>query len=252
MIRHSLLCFATLACLLPGALCAQTDRADITGGRTFPTYQPPVGAGYDPSVSTIEPHQTVFMSERDMSKVTSPGGNPGAILDLHVSKQLRKFTIQYKLDTADQVQNSVTLQTLPKENFALNPHISVPSIHEVTTDSIYFKGLSNPALVEEVHYLNWGATTGEQLDFRRGNYFTFTIANHWKSLPLTIVFQYRQVNSQESIRTLTESLPKFSGGARAYFAVIGPAYRNYGPVSSWRLLIKDGDQVIGQLKSAIW
>jgi hypothetical protein len=174
------------------------------------------------------------------------------MVDLRLCRQLRPFAFLLDLDTPEEFANPVTYRTLPDYPEVLDKHIKIPSIHEVVNDPRYYNPGSNPALAMELTYLNWGATAGTQIGIRRGDYYTATIANHGHSRALTAVFQFRQINTHEAIRTLTQKLPKFSGAARAYFAVIGSPYITYGPVSSWRLLVLDGDTIVAKEQSAIW
>jgi hypothetical protein len=65
-------------------------------------------------------------------------------------------------------------------------------------------------------------------------------------------FQYREVKSQEVVRTLTQAMPHVHGAVRSYFAVTGLAYQTYGPIVSWRFTILKGDTVVAEAKSFIW
>lgn len=137
------------------------------------------------------------------------------------------------------------------EKIALDKRISIPLIHDVQNDGSY-KSFSNQALAFEIQYLNWGAVTQEQLQARRGHYFTNTWVNDGPPADFTARFEYRQVKSKEIVRTLTEDMPHVSGTTRSYFAVVDKAYLAYGPVCSWRFTILKGDTVVAEAKSFIW
>lgn len=148
-------------------------------------------------------------------------------------------------------EDAETANTPRHETVAIDKHIEVPLIHDVQNDGSYKAG-NNHALQGEIEYLNWGAVTQEQLQARRGHYFTITWANDGPKGDFIARFQYRQVNSKAVVRTLTQPMPHVSGGVRSYFAVVDKAYLAYGPVSSWRFTILKGDTVVAEAKSFIW
>lgn len=133
---------------------------------------------------------------------------------------------------------------------ALDKRISVPLIHDVQNDGA--AGNSNPALEYEITYLNWGAVTREQLNARRGHYFTITWKNGGPPTDFVARFQYREVKSQEVVRTLTQPMTHVHGAVRSYFAVTDKAYTAYGPIVSWRFTVLKGDTVVAEAKSFIW
>lgn len=137
------------------------------------------------------------------------------------------------------------------EKIALDKRISVPLIHDVQNDGPNSGG-DNAVLRYEITYLNWGAVTNEQLQARRGHYFTITWANDGPKADFTTRFEYREIKSKEIVRTLTQKMPAISGAARSYFAVVDKAYQAYGPVVSWRFTVLKGDTVVAEAKSFIW
>jgi len=136
------------------------------------------------------------------------------------------------------------------EKTALDKRIRVPLIHDVQNDGSLANG--NPAMQYELTYLNWGAITQGQIDARRGHYFTITWKNGGPAADFTARFQYREVKSQEVVRTLTQAMPHVHGAVRSYFAVTGQAYLTYGPIVSWRFTVLKGDTVVAEAKSFIW
>ncbi|MEI9999616.1 MAG: hypothetical protein WDO13_10835 [Verrucomicrobiota bacterium] len=137
------------------------------------------------------------------------------------------------------------------EKVALDRRISVPLVHDVQNDGPG-TGPDNVALQYEITYLNWGAVTGQQVLARRGHYFTITWKNSGPRDDFTARFEYRQVHSQEVVRSLSEFMPHVKGGVRSYFAVTSKAYLAYGPIVSWRFTILKGDTIVAQAKSFIW
>lgn len=163
----------------------------------------------------------------------------------------KHFVLASATDNLASTQIADNASMAVPEKISLDKRISVPLIHDVQNDT-YTKVSDNPALAYELTYLNWGVVTGEQLQARHGHYFTITSVNHGPRGDFTARFEYRQVKSQEIIRTLTQPLPHFSGAARSYFGVVDKAYLAYGPVCSWRFSILKGDTIVAQTRSFIW
>jgi hypothetical protein len=158
-------------------------------------------------------------------------------------------------DLAETQDDDNASQQLSQEKIALDKRISIHKIHDVQNDSESIgedTKRENPALSYEIQYLDWGAVTKEQLAARRGHYFTNTWVNDGPPADFTARFEYRQVNSKEIVRTLTQKMPHVSGTTRSYFAVVDKAYLAYGPVCSWRFTILKGDTVVAEAKSFIW
>jgi len=173
--------------------------------------------------------------------------------DMDVGPVQRHFVRASTLDTEpvnDDLYNNKALKDAATEKTALDKRISVPLIHDVQNDGTIANG--NPAMQYELTYLNWGVITEEQRDARRGHYFTITWKNKGPADDFIARFQYREVKSQEIVRTLTQPMPHVHGATRSYFAVTGQAYLTYGPVVSWRFTILKGDTVVAEAKSFIW
>jgi hypothetical protein len=142
----------------------------------------------------------------------------------------RPFVLVSETDNLALEDNPPTVSNAPPEKIALDKHIRIPLIHDVQDDATY-KGGSNHALLFEIKYINWGAVTQEQLEARRGHYFTITWANNGPRADFVARFQYREVKSMEIVRSLEEPMHNIKGTVRSYFAVVGKAYHTYGPVS---------------------
>ena len=161
------------------------------------------------------------------------------------------FVLATKTDNLADIQVADNSFMSASQNMALDKRISVPLIHDIQNDTGYV-GKSNHALEYELEYLNWGAVTQEQLDARRGHYFTITWVNRGPKADFTARFEYRQVKSQEVVRTLVQPMPQVRGATRSYFGVVDKAYLAYGPVCSWRFSILKGDTVVAQTRSFVW
>lgn len=176
---------------------------------------------------------------------------PEAPTEADIGPVLKHFVRATETDDLALTQNQDNAAQATREKIALDKRITVPKIHDVQNDSSY-RNTSNQALDFEIKYLNWGATTQQQLRARQGHYFTITWANDGPKADYTAVFEYRQVKSKEIVRTLEQKMPQVSGATRSYFAVVNKAYLAYGPVCSWRFTVRKGDTIVAEAKSFIW
>ena len=163
----------------------------------------------------------------------------------------KHFVRASKTDDLAETQNADNASLAVHEKTALDKRITIPVIHDVQNDG-GTSGSDNHSLQYELKYLNWGAVTDEQLQARRGHYFTITWENDGPKADFTTRFEYREVKSKEIVRTLTQEKPGVSGATRSYFAVVDQAYLAYGPVVSWRFTVLKGDTVVAEAKSFIW
>jgi hypothetical protein len=232
--------FLTLALVLlvPGAsaFAQSTNSSSSTAPKAThsqtslprPTAEPEGGNAY----AAPAPHEQEGPSEADVGPVQ------------------RRFVRASETDDMAETGTFDNASLKTQEKFALDRRISVPLIHDVQNDG--GSTTSNAALAYELTYLNWGAVTEEQRGARRGHYFTITWKNSGPPADFTTRFEYREVKSQEVVRTLTQVVPHAHGAVRSYFAVTSKAYLAYGPVVSWRFTVLKGDTVVAEAKSFVW
>jgi hypothetical protein len=224
-----------LTVLLPVAAFAQEDNTAPPKVIHTPTSLPPTKA--EPAEGTYGP---VISDQSDNGPT-----------DADVGPAQKHFIRASTLDNLAETQNDDNASLITHEKIALDKRLSVKKIHDVQDDGPSSGG-DNHALRYEVTYLNWGAVTQEQINARRGHYFTVTWANDGPKADFTARFEYREVKSKEIVRTLTQKMPAVSGATRSYFAVVNKAYLAYGPVVSWRFTVLKGDTVVAEAKSFIW
>lgn len=133
----------------------------------------------------------------------------------------------------------------------VDPNIKVTKIHEFRNDETYKAG-GNKDLEFEQLYWNHGAILADEVESRRGHYFVISWVNKGPAANFTTRFEYRQVKTKDVVRTLTMDHANIKGSARSTFAVLGDAYRTYGPVVSWRFTVWQGDKIVGEEHSFIW
>jgi hypothetical protein len=195
-----------------------------------PKAEPENGAAYGPPIA----REKEAPSEEDIGPV------------------LKHFVRASTTDDLAETQHTDNASLAIPEKTALDKRISVPLIHDVQNDGPGGKQAGNHAMAYEITYLNWGAVTQRQFVAREGHYFTITWDNDGPKGDFIARFEYRQIKSQEVIRTLVQPMKQISGSARSYFAVVDQAYLAYGPVVSWRFSILKGDTVVAQARSFIW
>lgn len=127
----------------------------------------------------------------------------------------------------------------------------ITKVHHVRNDETYRSG-PNGALAFEKKYWNYGAITKAEQRARRGDYYVISWANTSAPRDLVTRFEYRQVSSKDTVRTLEISHPHASGANRSVFSITGDAFETYGPVSSWRFTVLSEGTVVAQETSFIW
>lgn len=133
----------------------------------------------------------------------------------------------------------------------LNPLFKVTKVHEVRTDKpIHAKG--NKALEYEEKYWMFGAVTEEQREAKKGQYFVISWVNKGEARPVEARLEYRQVNTRDVVRTLSIQHPVADGANRSQFSVVGQAFREGGPIASYRFTLWSGGELLAESKSFIW
>lgn len=138
-----------------------------------------------------------------------------------------------------------------KKTPQIDPNIKITKVHEFQNTEKY-NGDGHESLEFERAYWNYGAILADEVESRRGHYFVITWVNKGPAANFTTRFEYRQNKTRDVVRTLTMEHPNAKGASRSTFAVLGDAYRAYGPVTSWRFSVWQGDKLVGEEKSFIW
>jgi hypothetical protein len=237
MRRPALLASALL--LSAGLACAQVD-----------TEQKPSTQGREPQPPTALPTPKAEPAN-DSSYGPPVKREEEGPSDADRGPAQKHFILVSTTDDLEQTQVADNASLVSHDKMALDKNVSVSLVHEIE-DSGHNPPGDNPALRYEVEYLNWGATTQEQLHAREGHYFTITWKNHGPRSDFTTRFEYRQVKSKEIVRTIKEDKQHVAGSVRSYFGVVDKAYLAYGPIYSWRFTIFKGDAVVAQTRSFVW
>jgi hypothetical protein len=244
------------------------DTVDISRGAFLPYFMRPavfIGLTLLLPVFAVAQEPAVNHSPQPRNQLPAPSAEPDNVQaygppliqedetpsSADLGPAQRPFVLATLPDKIGLQDNPPTVNNEPPDKLALDKRVRISLIHDVENDTTY-NGAENHALVFETTYLNWGAVTAEQLQARRGHYFTNSWTNHGPRADFIARFEYREVKSGGLVRMLVQPMPHVKGTVRSYFAVVGRAYLAYGPVASWRFSILRGDTVVAQARSFIW
>lgn len=97
----------------------------------------------------------------------------------------------------------------------------------------------------------WGAVTYADQQLRTGQYFTF----FWRAqraADLTLRLEYRQANLRNYVQARELYYPRARGSYTSEFAVVGPEYSQDGPITMWRAVLIENQQIVALLQSRTW
>jgi hypothetical protein len=87
----------------------------------------------------------------------------------------RPFILASQTDNVGAEDNPPTVSNAPPEKIALDRKVQIRLVHDVDNDGkSKTSDEENHALAYEIKYINFGAVTQEQLEARRGHYFTIS------------------------------------------------------------------------------
>lgn len=111
---------------------------------------------------------------------------------------------------------------------------------------------SDRSLAFERQYRLRGAVTAAEQRERAGQYYDFLWSVTDRTQPVTIKMQYRQANTGLETFVMTQEVTNVRRSNWSNFQVTGPAYNGNGRVTSWKLTLERGGQVLGSQQSYLW
>jgi hypothetical protein len=199
-----------------------------------PTPMPDPGRPPEPQPETPRDKLTtvqVSAKESDRAPLHPVANTPA---DPHVKKEARRVP-----------------EYITRKAPRINPKIKITKVHDFRNDDNYHPD-KNDALQFEKDYWSWGTITNEEIANIKGQYFVITWVNNGERSDFKTRFEYRQVNSKSTVRSLMLDHPQAKGATRSTFAVVGAAYKIYGQVYAWRFTVSRGDEVVASDQSFIW
>lgn len=144
--------------------------------------------------------------------------------------------------------------TLAKANvlpLALSDQFSFRKKQLFLNDSEINKKASDKMIEFERMRYDYGAVTEEELDKRRGHYFTFW----WRAerpANLKVRLEYRQANLGTYVQAREVDFPVGPGTHKTKFQVIGDDYLDDGAILAWRALLIEDGKIVALTQSFLW
>jgi hypothetical protein len=111
---------------------------------------------------------------------------------------------------------------------------------------------SDRSLSFERQYLLRGAVTAAEQRERAGQYYAFLWKVTDRTQPVTVKLQYRQANTALETLVMTQEVTDVRRSNWSKFQVTGPAYHSNGRVTSWKLTVERGGEVLASQQSYLW
>lgn len=138
---------------------------------------------------------------------------------------------------------------LPTE---LDPKVKLKKIHDFLNDKNKTPTGGNKALEYEFKYFDHGAVTEAQKESKKGHYYVVNWATDGAGEPLTLRFDYRQMNTRDKVNTLEIPYQNAKGSMKGTFSVTGESYQVAGDVISWRISVVRNGKIVAEKKSFVW
>lgn len=127
--------------------------------------------------------------------------------------------------------------------------VKVKTYHLIPTERI--RTFDRSLSFERQYLLRGAVTAGDQRE-RGGQYYSFLWKVDDRSQPVTLNLQYRQANTGLEIHSQKEEVTKVKRSNWTKFQVIGPDYYDKGRVTSWKLTVERGGEVLASQQSYLW
>ncbi len=111
---------------------------------------------------------------------------------------------------------------------------------------------ADPSITFEQQYILHGAVSTKDRLARQGNYYTVFWSVTDRSQPMKVRLEYRQQKSGAKVLTSEQEITAPKGSNVTKFAIIGDAFVTNGAVTSWRVLLVRGKEVLSEEKSYLW
>lgn len=112
---------------------------------------------------------------------------------------------------------------------------------------------STPMVRSEALKRLHGAVAPSEMADRLGHYYTVTWSVEDISQPVELVLLYQQTTTASKQHRLVQRIEPTSSGSQVNeFAIIGPEFRERGPVLAWKVELRQGGQVVDSEQSFLW
>lgn len=110
----------------------------------------------------------------------------------------------------------------------------------------------DPAIAfERDHHLH-GAVTRAEINQRIGQYYTIFWRADDRSMPVKVLFEYRQANTGLQVKAQEHAVENPRRTQVSKFQVIGDEQQKDGRVTSWRVRLMRGTEELASQQSYLW
>lgn len=110
----------------------------------------------------------------------------------------------------------------------------------------------DPSVAFERNYHLHGAVSNAERLARDGHYYAVMWKVTDRTQPVKVRLEYRQQNTGTKVQILEQEVTKIDRSNLTRFEVIGEKIVNGGSVTSWRITLVRGKQVLAEAKSYLW
>ena len=111
---------------------------------------------------------------------------------------------------------------------------------------------AEPSITFEMDYVLHGAVSAKERLARQGHYYAIFWSVTDRSQPVKVRLEYRQQKTGAKIMMTEQEFTSPKGSNVTKFAINGEAYVTNGPVTSFRVLLVRGKEVLSEEKSYLW
>ena len=111
---------------------------------------------------------------------------------------------------------------------------------------------AEPSIPFERQYLLHGAVTKKEREARQGHYYAVFWKTTDRSQPVKVRLEYRQQKTGAKVMMVEQDIASPKGSNVTKFSIIGETYVTNGPVTSFRVSLVRGKQVLAEEKSYLW
>jgi hypothetical protein len=110
----------------------------------------------------------------------------------------------------------------------------------------------DPSVAFERNYYLHGAVSNAERTARDGHYYSVIWKVTDRTQPVTVRLEYRQQNTGMKVQTIEQVATKIGRTNVNRFEVNGQQFVDGGSVTSWRVTLVRGKQVLAEAKSYLW
>ena len=111
---------------------------------------------------------------------------------------------------------------------------------------------AEPSINFEKDYILHGAVTKQEREARQGHYYSVFWKVTDRSQPVKVRLEYRQMKTGAKVMMVEQEIASPKGSNITKFTIIGEPYVTNGAVTSFRISLVRGKEVLAEEKSYLW